>query len=91
MQHEHHYMMWLIAAQTQPQNAKSLTPCGVVACSTNMAISDAGKLGAAISQHGGDLQAALQEYQQERLPQTAKEVRESQQPYWTIPNPNATQ
>lgn len=40
-----------------------------------MAISDAGKLGAAISKHGGDLQAALQDYQQERLPQTAKEVR----------------
>ncbi|KAL3146900.1 hypothetical protein ABBQ38_014872 [Trebouxia sp. C0009 RCD-2024] len=52
--------------------AHPTTPHGLR--STNMAISDAGKLGAAISQHGGDLQAALQEYQQERLPQTAKEV-----------------
>lgn len=64
-----------LAAQSQPQYATLLILCDVVACSTNMAISDAGKLGAAISQHGGDLQAALQEYQQERLPQTAKEVR----------------
>ena len=44
-----------------------------------MAISDAGKLGAAISKHEGNLQAALQDYQQERMPQTAKEVRFSLQ------------
>ena len=42
--------------------------------STNMAISDAGKLGSAISKHEGNLEAALQEYQQQRIPQTAKEV-----------------
>ena len=39
-----------------------------------MAISDAGKLGSAISKHEGNLEAALQEYQQQRIPQTAKEV-----------------
>ena len=40
-----------------------------------MAIGDAGKLGEAISMHEGNLEAALQEYQQERMAQTAKEVR----------------
>ena len=40
-----------------------------------MAIGDAGKLGSAISKHKGNLDAALQEYQQERMAQTAKEVR----------------
>ena len=44
------------------------------ACSTNMAIGDAGKLGSAITKHQGNLDAALQEYQQERMAQTAKEV-----------------
>ena len=39
-----------------------------------MAISDAGKLGSALSKHEGDLEAALQEYQQQRMSQTAKEV-----------------
>lgn len=39
-----------------------------------MAIADAGKLGEAISQHEGNLEAALEEYQQERMAQTAKEV-----------------
>ena len=39
-----------------------------------MAISDAGKLGSAISQHKGNLEAALQDYQAERVSQTAKEV-----------------
>lgn len=39
-----------------------------------MAIGDAGKLGSAIKKHRGDLDAALQEYQQERMAQTAKEV-----------------
>ena len=40
-----------------------------------MAIADAGKLGDAISKHDGNLEAALEEYQQERMAQTAKEVR----------------
>lgn len=44
------------------------------ACSTNMAIGDAGKLGSAITKHKGDLDAALQDYQEERMAQTAKEV-----------------
>ena len=44
------------------------------ACSTNMAIGDAGKLGSAITKHRGNLDAALQEYQEERMAQTAKEV-----------------
>ena len=39
-----------------------------------MAIGDAGKLGSAISKHKGNLDAALQEYQEERMAQTAKEV-----------------
>lgn len=39
-----------------------------------MAISDAATLGSAISKHEGNLEAALQEYQKERVPQTAKEV-----------------
>ena len=39
-----------------------------------MAISDAAALGCAISKHAGNLKAALQEYQKERVPQTAKEV-----------------
>ena len=45
-----------------------------------MAIGDAGKLGEAISKHEGNLEAALEEYQQERMAQTAKEVR----PYATM-------
>ena len=40
-----------------------------------MAIADAGKLGEAISKHDGNLEAALEDYQQERMAQTAKEVR----------------
>lgn len=44
-------------------------------CSTNMAIADAGKLGEAIFKHSGNLEAALQEYQEDRIPQTTKEVR----------------
>ena len=40
-----------------------------------MAIADAGKLGDAISKHSGDLDGALQDYQQERIPQTTREVR----------------
>lgn len=43
-------------------------------CSTNMAIADAGKLGEAITKHEGNLEAALEEYQQERVAQTAKEA-----------------
>ena len=39
-----------------------------------MAIADAGKLGSAISKHKGNLDAALQEYQEERIPQTTREV-----------------
>ena len=39
-----------------------------------MAIGDAGKLGSAITKHKGDLDAALQDYQEERMVQTAKEV-----------------
>ncbi len=39
-----------------------------------MAIGDAGKLGSAITKHQGNLDAALQEYQEERMAQTAKEV-----------------
>ena len=39
-----------------------------------MAIGDAGKLGSAITKHPGNLDTALQEYQQERMAQTAKEV-----------------
>ncbi len=39
-----------------------------------MAIGDAGKLGSAITKHKGNLDAALQEYQEERMAQTAKEV-----------------
>ncbi|DBA89990.1 TPA: hypothetical protein ACH3X2_004363 [Trebouxia sp. C0005] len=52
--------------------AHPTTPHGLR--STNMAIGDAGKLGSAIKKHRGDLDAALQEYQQERMAQTAKEV-----------------
>ena len=59
-------------------------PLNAVLCvynySTNMAISDAGTLGSAILKHEGELEAALQEYQQQRIPQTAKEVSCSLQP-----------
>ena len=46
----------------------------VSVCSTNMAIQDAGALGKCLAGHKDDVQAALQQYQKQRLPATTQEV-----------------